>query len=67
MSSATIPERSWSITGLDRRLPDLPTADASEQAPLGPGERDIEGRRFYSAAWLGPEPSQLDPEPGPRT
>jgi hypothetical protein len=33
-----------------------------EQAPLGPGERVIDGRRFYSAAWLGAAPSE--PKPG---
>src|SRR5438128_2220223 len=34
-----------------------------EQAPLGPGERVIDGRRFYSAAWLNEAPSELEPEP----
>jgi hypothetical protein len=31
-----------------------------EQGPLGPGERVIDGRRFYSAAWLGVGPSELE-------
>jgi hypothetical protein len=30
---------------------------------LGPGERMIGGRIFYSAAWLSPAPSQ-QPAPG---
>ena len=35
----------------------------AHQAPLSPGERVIDGRRFYSAALLNEPPSELEPEP----